>query len=361
MRIGLVAGLAPAMAAFGDEVAAMEAVGLESVTVGEAYTFDAVSQLGYLAARTSSLQLTTGILPLFSRTPTLIAMTAAGLDHVSDGRFVLGLGASGPQVVEGFHGVAYDAPLARTRETVEICRTVWRREPLVHTGRRYTIPLPPEQGTGEGKPLKLINRPARARIPITIAGTGPKNVALAAEIADGWEPIFFHPGRADRVWSEALAAGRARRDPELGPLEVVVRVPLAIGTDTAAAFEQARGQVALYVGGMGSRTTNFYNALARRYGYEAEASTIQDHYLAGRVPEAIAAVPDELVAATSLIGTTAQVAAGLRAFAAAGTTLLNVTPLAPSADARIADVAALCALAAGADEPERATTTQGER
>src|SRR5829696_4933469 len=192
-----------------------ERAGLEIVFVPEAYSFDAISQLGFIAACTDRLRIASGILQIYTRTPSLTAMTAAGLDYVSDGRFMLGLGASGPQVIEGFHGVRYDAPLARTREIVEICRQVWRRERVVHDGAHYQIPLPPDRGTGLGKPLKLINQPVRERIPISLAAIGPKNVALAAEIAEGWQPIFFDPERANAVWGESLAAGKALRDPSL--------------------------------------------------------------------------------------------------------------------------------------------------
>src|SRR5690606_21705928 len=177
--------------------------------------------LGYIAAVTERLQIASGILPLYSRTPALLAMTAAGLDYVSDGRFTLGLGSSGPQVIEGFHGVPYTAPLGRTREVIEICRKVWRRERLQYDGRYYKLPLPADQGTGLGKPLKLINHPVRADIPILVAAIGPKNVEQTAEIANGWEPIFYMPEKAEEVWGASLAAGKARRDPALGELDVV--------------------------------------------------------------------------------------------------------------------------------------------
>ncbi len=173
--------------------------------------------------RRERLQLASGILQIYSRTPTLTAMTAAGLDYVSGGRFVLGIGASGPQVIEGWHGVPYDAPVGRTREIIEICRAVWRRERLEYAGRHYTIPLPPDQGTGLGKPLKLINHPVRDRIPIVVAALGPKNVAMAAELAEGWEPIFYLPEKAAEVWADSLAAGAARRDPSLPPLDVIAQ------------------------------------------------------------------------------------------------------------------------------------------
>ena len=255
-------------------------------------------------------------------------MTAAGLDYVSDGRFMLGLGASGPQVIEGFHGVRYDAPLARTREIVQICRQVWRRERVVHDGRYYQIPLPADRGTGLGKPLKIINHPVRERIPISLAAIGPKNVALAAEIAEGWQPIFFDPLRADSVWGEPLAAGKALRDESLGELDVIVPVAVAIGEDTEPLLDWIRPQLALYIGGMGARGRNFYHDLASRYGYEREATTIQDLYLDGRKEEATAAVPEELVRAVSLIGPESYVRERIAVYRKAGVTTLTVTPLA---------------------------------
>jgi F420-dependent oxidoreductase-like protein len=199
----------------------------------------------------------------------MTAMTAAGLDYVSQGRFSLGIGASGPQVIEGWHGVPYDAPLGRTREIIEICRMVWRREPLQYDGRYYQLPLPASQGTGLGKPLKLINHPVRERIPILLAAIGPKNVALAAELAEGWEPVFYLPEQAAQIWGPSLASGAARRDPALGPLDVIANAPLAITSgDPTPVRDLARPLFALYIGGMGARGRNFYNDLARRFGYE---------------------------------------------------------------------------------------------
>ena len=227
------------------ELADHERAGLGIVWVPEAYSFDAVSQLGYLAARTSRVEIAAGVLQIYTRTPTLTAMTAAGLDFVSGGRFTLGLGASNPQVVEGFHGVRYDAPVARTREIVEICRAVWRRERVEHDGGHYRIPLPPEEGTGLGKPLRLINHPVRERIPIVLAALGPRNVALAAEIAEGWLPILYVPERAGVLWGSALDAGRARRDPVLGPLDVVASATLCVTDDPDRARKAARRPPAL--------------------------------------------------------------------------------------------------------------------
>jgi F420-dependent oxidoreductase-like protein len=329
------------------ELADYERAGLEIVFVPEAYSFDAVSQLGYIAAKTRRLQIASGILPVYSRTPALTAMTAAGLDYVSGGRFTLGLGASGPQVIEGWHGVPYDAPVGRTREVIEICRMVWRREPLVYSGSYYRLPLAGGHGaTGLGKPLKLINHPVRDRIPIALAAIGPRNVALAAELAEAWEPVFYLPERSPRVWAAPLAAGRARRDPSLGPLDVIAGAPLAIGEGVTGLRELARPYFALYIGGMGARGRNFYNDLARRLGYEAEARAIQDAYLDGRKDEAAALVPAELLELTSLIGPDGYVRDRLAAYRESGVTTLNVTPLAPTHRARVGLVERIRALAA---------------
>lgn len=327
-----------------EEVADLERAGLDIVFVPEAYSFDAVSQIGYLAAKTSTVELASGIFQIYTRTPSLTAMTAAGLDYVSNGRFVMGIGASGPQVIEGFHGVKYDAPLGRTRELVDICRQVWRREKVQYQGKYYQIPLPADQGTGLGKPLKLINHPVRERIPIVIASLGPKNVALTAEIAEGWEPIFFHPEKAQSVWGDALAAGTVKRDPSLGDLQIYASPALAIGDDVEPMLEWIKPNLALYIGGMGAKGKNFYNDLACRYGYEEEAEKIQDLYLAGKKEEATAAVPDELVRAISLIGTEGFVKERVAAFAAAGATTLNVMPLAADRAGRVALIEKLRAI-----------------
>src|SRR5713226_7905559 len=215
MRIGISLNYSGGFSETVTELADYEKAGLDIVFVPEAYSYDAVSLLGYVAAKTERLQLASGIMQLYTRTPTLVAMTAAGLDFVSDGRFNLGIGVSGPQVIEGWHGVPYDAPIGRTRETIEICRVVWRRERLVYDGKSYQIPLPAGQGTGLGKPLKIINHPVRERIPIFVAAVGPKNTELAAELAEGWQPIFYCPEKAAGIWGAPLAAGRAKRDPAL--------------------------------------------------------------------------------------------------------------------------------------------------
>jgi F420-dependent oxidoreductase-like protein len=333
MRIGIFLNYAGGFSETVEELADYERAGLDIVFVPEAYSFDAVSQLGFLAARTERVEIASGIFPIYSRTPTLLAMTAAGLDYVSNGRFTLGLGASGPQVIEGWHGVAYDAPIGRSREVIEICRMVWRRERVAYQGKYYTLPA--EGGTGLGKPLKLINHPVRERIPIALAAIGPKNVTVAAELAESWMPIFYLPERSGDVWGGAVAEGMAKRDPALGPLDVIASAPLAIGEDVTGLRDLARPQLALYIGGMGARGRNFYNDLARRFGYEAEAKAIQDAYLEGRKEEAEALVPAELVERTSLIGPQSYVAERLAAYAESGVTTLNVTPIAGTREGRV--------------------------
>jgi F420-dependent oxidoreductase-like protein len=332
VRIGVVVDYSGGFHEAVDRVLALEKAGIDIAVVAEAYSFDAVSQLGYLAAKTSTVELASGILPIYTRTPTLLAMTAAGLDFVSDGRFRLGIGTSGPQVIEGFHGVEFDAPLGRTREVVDICRQVWRRERVNYTGKHYRVPLPADRGTGLGKALQLINHPARERIPISIAALGPKNVELTAEIAEGWQPVFFYPEKAQSVWGEALKAGHAKRDSTLGPLDVMVGASLAIGDDVDERLTWAKPQLALYIGGMGAKGRNFYHNLATRYGFAEVANRIQELYLAGRKKEAIDVVPDELVRAISLIGARGFVAERVSAFADAGVTTLLVNPLAADRD-----------------------------
>ena len=327
MRIGTGIGYAHGMKEAAGRVADLERAGVDVVWVAEAYGVDGVSLMGYLAAITERVQIGSGILPIYTRTPTLLAMTAAGVDLLSDGRCILGLGASGPQVIEGFHGVPYDAPLGRTREIIDICRKVWRREVVEHDGPSYHLPLPEGQGTGLGKALKLITHPARSAIPIFVAALGPKNVAMTAEVADGWMPAFFWPERAGEVWGEALAEGGANRSGDLGPLEVVAGAALAIGEGLQHLRDRARPQLALYVGGMGARNKNFYNQLFRRYGFEDAAEKIQELYLSGRKDEAAAAVPAEFLDATSLIGPAGYVKERVEAYKAAGVTILNATPM----------------------------------
>src|SRR5205085_5128875 len=252
-----------------------------------------------------------------------LGQTAAGLDAVSNGRAILGLGASGPQVIEGFHGIPYDRPLARTREIIEICRMMWKREKVEHTGI-YNLPLPEGQGTGLGKALKLINHPVRESIPIYVASIGNKNVAMTAELADGWLPIFYMPEKAHLVWGDALAEGLAKRSPELPALDVVAGGLFAIGDDLEAVRDFMRPQLALYIGGMGARGKNFYNELACRYGFEEEAKKIQDLYLDGKKKEAADLVPAEMLEGMTLVGPEGYVKEKIAAFKESGVTNLQV-------------------------------------
>lgn len=311
-------------------IAEQERAGLDLVWVPEAYGFDAPSLLGFLAARTQRVQLGAGILPIYTRTPTLIAMTAAGIDALSGGRFNLGLGASGPQVIEGFHGVPYRAPIGRTHDVIEVCRRVWAREaPLEFSGDQVTVPLPAELGTGLGKALKIITRPVRSQVPIWVAALGERNVEATAAEADGWLPTLFVPERAQSVWGRALAAGAARRDPALGPLMVSAGGPLAIGDgpEVVAVRASVRDNVALYVGGMGARGRNFYNDLVRRYGYERAAERIATLYLDGKKDAAAAAVPDALIEGLTLCGPLGFVRDRIAAYREAGVTHLQVQPM----------------------------------
>jgi F420-dependent oxidoreductase-like protein len=310
-----------------ESVVAMEQVGLDVVWVAEAYSFDAVSLMGYLAAKTERVQIGSGILPIYSRTPALTAMTAAGLDALSGGRMILGLGASGPQVIEGFHGVPYDKPVARTREIIEICRKVWRRERLTNEGL-YPIPLPEGQGTGLGKPLKLINHPRRSDIPVWVASLGDKNVEMTAELANGWLPTVLMPEKLREVFGPALDAGHARRAAELGPLQITGGGILALEDEMfEPARRLARGMLALYIGGMGARSRNFYNTVFRRQGFADEAKLVQDLYLDGHKEEAAAALPDEFVDKVTLIGSPSHVRERIAALREAGVTHLHVNPV----------------------------------
>jgi F420-dependent oxidoreductase-like protein len=321
-----------------EAVVELERAGLDVVWVAEAYSYDAVSLMGYLAARTERIQIGSGILPIYSRTPTLTAMTAAGLDALSGGRAILGLGASGPQVIEGFHGVPYDKPVARTREIIEICRKVWRRERLEHDGL-YTIPLPEGRGTGLGKPLKLINHPRRADIPVWVAALGDKNVEMTAELANGWLPHVLVPEKMREVFGPALDAGLARRAPELGPLQVTGGGVLALEEEMfEPARRLARGLYALYIGGMGARGRNFYNTVFERQGYADEAKLVQDLYLDGKKDEAAAALPDEFIEKVTLIGPPAFVRERIAALGAAGVTHLHVNPVSGDAPKVLAQV-----------------------
>jgi F420-dependent oxidoreductase-like protein len=319
-----------------DQVAALERGGLDRIWVPEAYGFDSPTLMGYLAAKTETVEIGSAILNIYSRTPSAILQTAAGLDNVSQGRAILGLGASGPQVIEGFHGVPYDKPLARTREIVDLVRRGLRRETLRHDGI-FTLPLPEGQGTGLGKPLKLLTKPERSSIPIWIAALGQKNVQATAEYADGWLPIFFLPEKSGEVWGDALAAGKAKRQEGLAPLEISAGGMVAIGEgpETKALLDFARPYVALYVGGMGARGKNFYNDLACQYGFEKEAKQIQDLYLGGNKRDAEAVVPMEMLELGNLVGPASYVKERIAAFAEAGVTDLQVLPVSDDPPATI--------------------------
>jgi F420-dependent oxidoreductase-like protein len=329
MRLSTKMGYADGFLKAVDRVRRLEEVGVDMVWVAEAYGFDAATQLGYLAACTKTIELGSGIFPIYTRTPALLAQTAAGLDDLSGGRAILGLGASGPQVIEGWHGVPYDQPVRRTREIMEICRMAWQRQEFTYQGRAFTLPLPPERGTGLGKPLKMLTHPRRSRIPIYLASLGEKSVELAAERAEGWLPIFYVPERADAIWGAPLKRGLAKRSEALGPLEIVAGGALAIGEGLEHLRDLGRAQLALYVGGMGARGKNFYNDLVRAYGYEQEAREIQDLYLSGRKQEAMDKVPATLLEGLTLIGPEGYVKDRLAAFKAAGVTVLDVQPIGP--------------------------------
>lgn len=285
-----------------ENIAAAEDLGFDSVWTAEAYGSDALTPLAWWGAKTSRIRLGTAIAQISARTPAAMAMAAMTLDHLSGGRFILGLGASGPQVVEGWYGQPYPRPLERTREYIEIIRRIIDREkPVEFAGKQYQMPYP--GGTGLGKPLKSTVHPYRTDLPIVLGAEGPKNVALAAEIADGWLPVFFSP-KSDPYYRAALAAGfarpGARRTPE--SFEVLASLPIVPNDDIEAAADTQRPMIALYIGGMGARMANFHYDVIARLGYEAECAKIQELYLAGNKREAIAAVPTKLVEDIALIG-----------------------------------------------------------
>ncbi len=309
-----------------DQVAELQKAGLDTVWVAEAYGFDSPTLMGTSPPRTETIEIGSAILNVYSRTPALLAQTAAGLDNVSGGRAILGLGASGPQVVEGWHGMPYTKPLGRTREAIEIIRAAMRREKLEYAGKSFQLPLPADEGTGLGKPLKMLTHPERDTIPIYIAALGQKSVEGAAEYADGWLPFLYSPEGAAKVWGDALAAGKAKRSSDLAPLQIAAGGMVAVGEDVKGLLDFARPLFALYVGGMGARGKNFYNDLACQYGYEKEAKEIQDLYLDGKKKEAEAAVPLELLEQANLVGPESYVKERIEAFRESGVTNLQITP-----------------------------------
>lgn len=321
-----------------DQVKALESAGLDTVWVAEGYGFDSPTLMGYLAARTSTVEIGSAILNIYSRSPSALAQTAAGLDNVSGGRALLGLGSSGPQVIEGWHGVPYSKPLARTRDVIAIVRSILRRETLQFNGEVFDVPLPPGVGKGLGKPLKLINEPERSAVPIFLAALGEKNVQLAAELADGWLPFLYAPERAADQWGAALAAGAAIRAPDLAPLRVVAGGVVAIGDDVGDVLDRLRPTYALYIGGMGARSQNFYAQLVSRYGFEAEAAAIQRLYLDGHKRDAEAAVPRSLLEMCNLVGTAEQVKERIAVYREAGVTDLQIDPIGEDAPAVVAQL-----------------------
>lgn len=324
-----------------DQVSKLESSGLDTVWIAEAYGFDAPTLMGYLAAKTETIEIGSAILNVYSRTPGALLQTAAGLDNVSGGRAILGLGASGPQVIEGFHGVPYAKPLARTAEVIDIVRRGLKRERLENDGL-IKLPLTKADGavTGLGKALKILTHPERDTIPIYIAALGLKSVEQTAEIADGWIPMLFHPEKSHLVWGDALAAGTAKRSADLGPLEIDAGGMVAIGEgpETKALLDFARPLYALYVGGMGAKGKNFYNDIACQFGYEKEAEQIQELYLSGKKKEAEALVPLEWLEAANLVGPASYVRERIEAFKEAGVTNLSLTPVTDDPAATIAQV-----------------------
>ncbi len=298
-------------------------LGFHSLWTAEAYGSDAVSPLVWLAAQTKQINVGTAIMQMTARVPAMTAMTAATIDLLTGGRMLCGIGASGPQVVEGWHGVPYGKPVTRAREYIEIMRAIWKREaPLVHHGEHYDIPC--QGGSGLGKPLKLIQHPLRPSIPIYLAAVGPKNVALAAELADGWLPIFFSPERVGsyRDWLDEGFAKAGNGKSMTNGFDIAPTVHVVLGDDVNACRNQVKPTLALYIGGMGAKGKNFYYDIACRYGYEAAAEQIQGLYLTGKKMEAIVAVPDALVDEVALCGPRARIAERLAAWKDCGITTM---------------------------------------
>jgi len=308
-----------------------ERLGFDSVWAAEAWGTDAVTVLAWLAASTTTIKVGSAIMQIPGRTPANTAMTAATLDLMSGGRFILGLGTSGPQVVEGWHGEPWGKPLGKTREYVEIVRAALRRETVEHHGEQYRIPYDGPGATGLGKPLKLMLRPLRAEIPIYLAAIGPKNVALAAEIADGWLPIFVDPERFGDAFGASIAGAR-------DGFEIAATAHVLVGDDVQTLRDSLKPYLALYVGGMGAKGKNFYNALVCRYGWEEDAARIQDLYLAGKQREAIAAVPDALVDAVALVGPKERIRDRLEAWRETPVTTLIVGSPQPEALQTVAEL-----------------------
>lgn len=310
-----------------------ERLGYSSAWVGEAYGSDAASVLGWLAAGTEHIRLGSGIFQIPGRTAAMTAMTAATIDQLSGGRFLLGLGPSGPQIAEGWYGQRFANQLTRTREYVAVVRKALAREPLEFRGESVTLPLP----DGPGKPLKLIIGPRQERIPVYLASIGPKTTSLAGEIADGWMPVLFSPEHVDQA-TRHLTEGAGRAGRSLDEIAIAPVVYTAIDADVRRARDAVRGIVALYVGGMGSRERNFYNRLVRSYGFDEAAERVQDLYLAGRKEEAMAALPDELLDSVCLCGAPETVGERLAAYRDAGVDTLLINPIAETLEERLAQL-----------------------
>jgi F420-dependent oxidoreductase-like protein len=308
-------------------------LGFAVAWAAEAYGSDAATVLAFLAAQTERIGLGSAVFQLPGRTPALTAMTAATLDTLSGGRFRLGLGVSGPQVSEGWHGVRFDKPLGRTREYVEIVRLALDRQVVKYDGQHFTLPLP----DGPGKALRLTISPVQEHLPIYLAALGPKNLELAGEVADGWLGLFYSPAHAEESLQH-LRAGRAKAGKDLAGFDIVPTVPLVVGDDLEECAAPVRSYVALYVGGMGSRQQNFYHALATRMGFGEAADEVQERYLSRDYEGAAAAVPLELVDATSLLGPQDRIAARLQDFARSGVTTLTVQPGNPSPQDQLASL-----------------------
>jgi F420-dependent oxidoreductase-like protein len=338
VRLGLNVGYWGQRGQDGDDLAIVreaERLGFSVVWAAEAYGSDAVSVLAWIAAQTSTIDIGSAVLQIPARTPTLTAMTAATLDTLSNGRFRLGLGVSGPQVSEGWHGVRFAKPLVRTREYIDIVNLALSRERVRYDGEMFHLPLP----DGPGKALHLMLHPVREHLPIYLAAIGPKNLELAGELADGWQPVFFAPGHAsDHL--ELIRAGRAKVGKDLEGFDVAATLPLVVGDDLQQCAAPVRPYAALYIGGMGSRAQNFYNALAVRMGYEEAAAKVQDLYLARDYDAAAAAVPFEFVDSTALLGPVDRIAQRMQDFAAAGVTTASLVPYGDTADERIAGLRA---------------------
>jgi F420-dependent oxidoreductase-like protein len=344
MKLGLHAGYW-GLGITGDEQLDMskeaDRLGYDSIWAAEAYGSDAATVLAWIAANTIKAKIASGIFQMPARTPAMTAMTAATLDNISVGRFVLGLGISGPQVVEGWHGQPFDRPLRRTREYVEIVRKALARETLRYDGEIYKLPRP----DGPGKPLKLIIQPAQDRIPIYLAAIGPKNTALTFEIADGWLPTIFAPDHLD-VFRPSMEEGAARGGRSIADVDIAPMTSLAIYDDIEEARDMMRPYLALYIGGMGSRDKNFYNQLVTRYGYGDEAFEIQNLYLSGKQAEAMAKIPADLIDKVALCGPKQIVKERLAVYREAGVGTLLVSPVGATQGERLRMLRDLAEIAA---------------